>query len=223
MINKVPVYRNQQPSLSKKSADSALEQFRQAVDRMEQTILVPTKLMDMPLTIDTTSADLNSENVSDAISVLSGAVLNFFLAELQEAMTDLHNIYTTLRSLRDELNWTGLATAFGTPTESLSAATAGLLLGNSRQQPWTGSMASLVESSSSSSAYSSYGGSSGSDSESLAGEETASSIGGSDVAVELTDQFRRHVTGLHRTMERMTHMAGYVTQRYQAEVGCDMD
>lgn len=55
-------YRDTRPSLSKKSTDSALEQFRQAVERMEQAILVPTRLMDLPLG-DPQLRELTGENV----------------------------------------------------------------------------------------------------------------------------------------------------------------
>ncbi|KAK6619756.1 hypothetical protein RUM43_012520 [Polyplax serrata] len=61
-----------------------------------------------------------------------------------------------------------------------------------------------------------------SDTDSEAGNENDSGIedGNSvDPTVQIALNFRRHLTGLHKSLEQMTQAASYLTQRYQHDVG----
>jgi hypothetical protein len=65
-----------------------------------------------------------------------------------------------------------------------------------------------------------------SDSESDAGNENDSGIEaednngqGPDYSLQVAEDFRRHLHGLHHSLQQMTEAAVYLTQRYQNDVG----
>ena len=61
-----------------------------------------------------------------------------------------------------------------------------------------------------------------SDTDSETGNENDSGIedgNAVDPTVKIALNFRRHLTGLHKSLEQMTQAASYLTQRYQHDVG----
>lgn len=202
-----------------------MENFVDAVHEMDDTILVPSRLMD--LKVDTTKPEFAAGRCSSS------------LVALLSTLPDLFTLYTMVRALKNQLQWGGREPAgFGCGSSSSTSddgSTVGLLAaaamphfaglgapllaakGHARR-PSTASMSSTNSSTTSSvisepdSEASSIENDSGIDAELEACTKTIS-------AVELIEQnFQRHLRGLGDTLNQLTEAARYVTKRYQKDV-----
>lgn len=200
-----------------------MENFVDAVHEMDDTILVPSRLMD--LKVDTTKPEFAAGRSSSSLVALLATV------------PDLFTLYTMVRALKNQLQWGGREPAgFGCSDDGSTAslltaamphfggATAGFLgapllaaKGHARR-PSTASMSSTNSSTTSSvisepdSEASSIENDSGIDAELEACTKSIS-------AVELIEQnFQRHLRGLGDTLNQLTEAARYVTKRYQKDV-----
>ncbi|KAK7603672.1 hypothetical protein V9T40_003671 [Parthenolecanium corni] len=205
-----------------------MENFVDAVHEMDDTILVPSRLMD--LKVDTTKPEFAAGRSSSS------------LVALLSTLPDLFTLYTMVRALKNQLQWGGReptgfgcgAAAAATTTDDNSSSAAGQLAahfassvflgapmlaakGHARR-PSTASMSSTNSSTTSSvisepdSEASSIENDSGIDAELEACTKSIS-------AVELIEQnFQRHLRGLGDTLNQLTEAARYVTKRYQKDV-----
>jgi len=185
------------------------------VSEMEDTILVPSRLL-----------DLSVGDAGDTICMKGkrGSTVKDSLAN-----TDLYRLYNIINQMKIELLWSQEPTVaddqmpiksshpVGSPSAELahhhSAAMTGGRLGHVRC-PSTTSMQSVQ--SASSIAWTS-------DSDSENGIEIDSGLEGEECVVDLAsiaaENFKRHLRGLHSSIARMTEAAEYLTLRYQADVG----
>lgn len=199
------------------SVGYAIECFRKAVTKMEKTVLVPRRLMDLPLLDELADCRVYMEDqqaYSATLMILSG-MLQF---------TDLYRIYIALCSLGQELQ--GNSTIV-TATQSYPAPETIV------RQSSVCSLASLMDASSSTSDICSpYGSMKSSRANSITISDSSSSNNGFDrdgsddtsATMEeellLAVQLRQYSIGLRQCLERMTLIAEYLTIRYQIEVGC---
>ncbi|EFN85165.1 hypothetical protein EAI_01249 [Harpegnathos saltator] len=169
-----------------------MEKFVRTVNEMEDTILVPSRLLDL--------------SVGDGGDTMCMKGKRGHTVKDTLANTDLYRLYNIINQMKTELLCPSELTAQQHP------GTIGRL-GHARC-PSTTSMQSVQSASSIVST-------SDSDSEvgieidsGLEGEECAA-----DLASIAAENFRRHLRGLHRSIARMTEAAEYLTLRYQADVG----
>lgn len=190
-----------------------MEKFVRTVSEMEDTILVPSRLL-----------DLSVGDAGDTICMKGkrGGTVKDSLAN-----TDLYRLYNIVNQMKIELLWSQEPTRgtetdeqapirshpVGSPSAEPAAVVSGGRLGHVRC-PSTTSMQSVQSASSLVST---------SDSDSEVGIEIDSGLEGEECAADLAsiaaDNFRRHLRGLHRSIARMTEAAEYLTLRYQADMG----
>ncbi|XP_057326168.1 uncharacterized protein LOC130668105 [Microplitis mediator] len=219
---------NDEPEFSNASILNSMEKFVKAVNEMEETILVPSRLLDLAV------GDAGDTVCQKGKSTIKDTMPN----------TDLYRLYNIVNTLKLELLWSqkssieaqdeeteeednnnrrvvksrpatipSTATTTVTANSTPSAESAAVRLGHTRC-PSTTSMQSA------SSVISSI---SSSDSDSDMGVENDSGLESEDqpdrFANQAADNFRRHLRGLHRSIKRMTQAAEYLSLRYQADVG----
>lgn len=191
-----------------------MENFVEAVHEMDDTILVPSRLLD--LKVDGCKPDCKSS--LSMVAVLGN-------------LPDLFTLYSVVRNLKNQLQWgtkeratdsgseDGTITPYcGSSTPSPTFLTAPLIStkpGHIRR-PSTASMSSTNSSTASVISEPDSEGSiendSGIDAELDACTKTLS-------ALDLMEQnFHRHLRGLSDTLNQLTEAARYVTKRYQKDV-----
>ncbi|XP_032686639.1 uncharacterized protein LOC116851402 isoform X1 [Odontomachus brunneus] len=218
------IARHDEPEFSNASILNSMEKFVRTVSEMEDTILVPSRLLDL--------------SVGDAGDTVCMKGKRGHTVKDALANTDLYRLYNIINQMKTELLWSqeparsadieadqnilknsstcsNGSHPVGSPTELMAQhhpATMGRL-GHARC-PSTTSMQSVQSASSIVST---------SDSDSEVGIEIDSGLEGEECATDLAsiaaENFRRHLRGLHRSIARMTEAAEYLTLRYQADVG----
>ncbi|XP_044010563.1 sestrin homolog isoform X2 [Aphidius gifuensis] len=218
--------RHEEPEFSNASILYSMEKFVKAVNEMEETILVPSRLLDLAV------GDSN-----DTVSQKGLSNINTTMPH-----TDLYRLYNIVNKMKLELLWSqkstdennddddididdrrttkSSSTSLTTTTTSTTSTTSTdhVRLGHARC-PSTTSMQSVQSASSLISSSSSS-----SDTDSDVGIEIDSGMETEDTindryANQAAENFRRHLHGLHRSIKRMTNAAEYLTLRYQADVG----
>ncbi|XP_044595501.1 mid1-interacting protein 1 [Cotesia glomerata] len=224
---------NDEAEFSNASILNSMEKFVKAVNEMDETILVPSRLLDLAV------GDAGDTVCQKGKSTIKDTMPN----------TDLYRLYTIVNTLKVELLWSqkssieaqdeeteeeetnrrqiiksGVTNGVSSPSVSpptpstitgseKSVESAAVRLGHTRC-PSTTSMQSA------SSVISSL---SSSDSDSDMGVENDSGLESEDqpdrLANQAAENFRRHLRGLHRSIKRMTQAAEYLALRYQADVG----
>ncbi|XP_074098154.1 uncharacterized protein LOC141526899 isoform X2 [Cotesia typhae] len=225
---------NDEAEFSNASILNSMEKFVKAVNEMDETILVPSRLLDLAV------GDAGDTVCQKGKSTIKDTMPN----------TDLYRLYNIVNTLKVELLWsqkssieaqdeeteeeetncqqiikygvnnlTVSSPPVSPPTPSTitgsekSGEVAAVRLGHTRC-PSTTSMQSA------SSVISSL---SSSDSDSDMGVENDSGLESEDqpdrLANQAAENFRRHLRGLHRSIKRMTQAAEYLALRYQADVG----
>ncbi|KYN33975.1 hypothetical protein ALC56_11789 [Trachymyrmex septentrionalis] len=208
------IARHDEPEFSNASILNSMEKFVRTVSEMEDTILVPSRLL-----------DLSVGDAGDTICMKGkrGCTVKDTLAN-----TDLYRLYNIINQMKIELLWSQEPTRgtvaddqtpikshpIGSPSELTHHQTISSgRLGHVRC-PSTTSMQSVQ--SASSIAWTS-------DSDSENGIEIDSGLEGEECVVDLAsiaaENFKRHLRGLHSSIARMTEAAEYLTLRYQADVG----
>lgn len=192
---------HKETEFSNQSIMKAMETFVEAVQEMDETILVPCRLMDLQVGDDSDAVGLQLAKRKDSES------------------TNLHSLYSLVNCVKKELLWSSSEprpeeeedsrislqsyTAMNTPSHK----------GHFRR-PSTASMSSTNSSASTIS-----------DTDSEAGIENDSGVEGesdstkSSYTEKFEESFRRHLYGLQRSLEQMSEAAVYLTKRYQSEVG----
>ncbi|KAH0944907.1 hypothetical protein HN011_009354 [Eciton burchellii] len=210
------IARHDEPEFSNASILNSMEKFVRTVSEMEDTILVPSRLL-----------DLSVGDAGDTICMKGkrGSTVKDTLAK-----TDLYRLYNIINRMKIELLWSQepkrdvkadeqapiRSHSIGSPsTESAHhhpAVVTGGRLGHARC-PSTTSMQSVQSASSIVST---------SDSDSELGVEIDSGLENEECIADLAsiaaENFKRHLRGLHRSISRMTEAAEYLTLRYQVDV-----
>ncbi|PNF29185.1 hypothetical protein B7P43_G10781 [Cryptotermes secundus] len=199
-----------------------MEKFVKAVNDMDETILVPCRLMDLKMgdAGDTIVEMKTSSNHPGSAN--SGKRSNSSLNDM--ASTDLYNLYTMINSVKNELLWgqsvppeeddKGQKSQNGGSGSVTSTTVSPATVKGHCRRPSTVSMTSTNSITSIS------------DTDSDAGNENDSGIEaednnrqGPDCSLQVAENFHRHLHGLHRSLQQMTEAAVYLTQRYQNDVG----
>ncbi|XP_001602152.1 uncharacterized protein LOC100118088 [Nasonia vitripennis] len=206
------IARHEEPEFSNASILNSMEKFVRTVNEMEETILVPSRLLDLA--------------VGDASDTICQKAEGKHTIKETLPNTDLYRLYNIVNQMKVELLWSQ-----ENPAENLAdehqeqeaqrakaqvAAMEHARLGHARC-PSTTSMQSVQ------SASSMVSSSSASDSDSDTGIENDSGLESEEPSDRLAnlaaENFKRHLRGLHRSISRMTEAAEYLTLRYQADVG----
>jgi len=232
-----------EPEFSNQSIMNAMEKFVSTVQEMDETILVPCRLMDLKVG-DSSDKIVEGEAKSEIHSMLNHA--------------DLYSLYTMVNAVKNELLWGQNSTPSGEPSNLFVP---GVINGTnyipsgvtslppSHSSPNCINYSSLPEiktHSRNSSASNikpekqihqnhqrrpstgslisthSLTSVSLSDTDSETGNENDSGIEDAnqvDPTLQIALNFRRHLNGLYKSLEQMTSAASYLTQRYQHDVG----
>jgi len=208
-LRKTMSFDNSVSEFSQQSVVFAMERFSRAVANMDETVMVPCKLMDVPVGSD--------PELDKRVPRRSRAMIR----DMQSA--DLHSLYSMLNSLKNELIWTSPATTSSSSTSTSTTATPPSTRTSMVRRPSVNSMTSMasVSSATTSSAYSDSDSESGLDHESTedSGVEAEREPDGEESVEHMANQFRRHLLGLHQCLEHMADAAHYLTHRYQVEIG----
>ncbi|XP_053676944.1 uncharacterized protein LOC128727102 isoform X2 [Anopheles nili] len=213
-----------------------MEKFVKNVNIMDETILVPCRLMDRKVgdTTDTVPAAPKAQHLGSH----HGKKTN--RASIEEVLitSELFEVYKMLKVVKVDLLW-GRQDAEDNVEDSNTVATT-----NSSNTGSSSTGSEKVETNSSISpatiaptsakghtrrpstvsVASSNSASMLSDSESETSAENDSGIESEgnqeqDRSIELAKQFRTHLIGLYRSLEQMSEAANYLTARYQSDVG----
>lgn len=203
------IARHEEPEFSNASILNSMEKFVRSVNEMEETILVPSRLLDLA--------------VGDANDTTCPKPVKHGQSSVRDTMnnTDLYRLYNIINRMKVELLWSQEDPTHANEEQQghtdmiFKEPQAAVKLGHNRC-PSTTSMQSVQSASSIVS-------SSASDSDSDAGIENDSGLESEEPRDRLAnlaaDNFRRHLRGLHRCINKMTEAAEYLTLRYQADVG----
>lgn len=188
---------------SQQSVLSAMDRFVLAVDNMNETVMVPSRLMDM-------SADTKSTTTTNS-------------SPPPPSSLDLHAFYTMLNSVKTELIWgigsdnldnsknkerrTGTTMMMMTPTTNNSTS----IIHQQQQQPITATRRLSTVSSLSLSE-------SETDTESCS-ESDSGLESYDDHSSTVARNFRYHLNGLYGVLQQLTDAADILTCKYQEEVG----
>lgn len=196
------IARNDDTESSPHSIMNVIEKFVKTVNAMDETILVPCRLMDLKVGDDQDpTCDKHNHKKKSKHSV-------------QQALdsTDLFQIYTMLKNVKDGLLWGGQSQETQDIQEN-TLATPLPIKGHVRRP----STVSVASTNSSTSALSD------SDSEAGSGNENDSGI--EEVVQEechterIAHDFQRHLVGLTSSLRQMTEAAQYLAWRYQHDIG----
>lgn len=234
------IARHDDQEFSNQSILNAMEKFVKTVNAMDETILVPCRLMDRKVGDSTDTIPPAEQHQKQHHSHHHGKKTK---ASIREALntSDLFKLYNMLNVVKVDLLWgrqdaveeqqSASAVPMDTtpaPAEykqkSASPAPAEKELSSDSGAAATGSIKGHIRRPSTVSMASSNSASTLSDSESEISAENDSGIesesnADQDKSNELAKQFRTHLLGLYRSLEQMTEAANYLTARYQSDVG----
>jgi len=196
------IARNDDTESSPHSIMNVIEKFVKTVNAMDETILVPCRLMDLKVGDDQDPiCDQHSHKSKSKHSVVQTL-----------GSADLFQIYTMLRNVKDGLQW---GSKFQ-PVQDIQESTlvTPLPIKGHIRRPSTVSVGST---NSSTSALS--------DSDSEAGSSNENDSGIEEVVPEeccterIAHDFQRHLLGLTSSLRQMTEAAQYLVWRYQHDIG----
>lgn len=236
------IARHDDQEFSNQSILNAMEKFVKTVNAMDETILVPCRLMDRKVG-DATDTIPPAEQHQKQHSHHHGKKTNG-KTSIREALntSDLFKLYNMLNVVKVDLLWgrqdaveeqqqqqsASAVPMDTTPADykrkSASPAPAEKEPSSSSDAANGGSIKGHIRRPSTVSMASSNSASTLSDSESEISAENDSGIesesnADQDKSDELAKQFRTHLLGLYRSLEQMTEAANYLTARYQSDVG----
>ena len=183
-----------------------------AVQEMDETILVPCRLMDLKVGDATDSVPPAAEPKTHyKPGVKSVRRPEGFRDTMASA--DLYNLYTLVNTVKNELQW-GMKECpvdEGIDSPAITPVSSSTHIKGHQRRPSNVSVSSTNSSSIS-------------DTDSETGNENDS---GFDTEASpkpectqlVAQNFRRHLHGLYRSLEQMTEAATYLTARYQKDVG----
>lgn len=238
------IARHDDQEFSNQSILNAMEKFVKTVNAMDETILVPCRLMDRKVGDSTDPMEPTEQQKQHSHHVKKSGK-----ASVRDILntSDLFKLYNMLNVVKVDLLWgrqdaeEGSESPMGSTAEnsdvrykqkSTSPAPeqhTQNVSSNSSSSSSAGSDAGSsikghIRRPSTASMASSNSGSTLSDSESEISAENDSGIESEsnvdqDKSTEMAKQFRTHLHGLYRSLEQMTEAANYLTARYQSDVG----
>lgn len=188
------IARHEVPEFSNASILKSMETFVRTVNEMEETILVPSRLLDLAVgdAADTVFVKSKQQHGAGSIKEVLGN-------------TDLYRLYNIVNQMKVELLWSKESSSANTEGDDHETGNRLTKPGHVRC-PSTTSMQSVQSASSIASS---------SDTESDAGIENDSGLESEDSAERRANQaaenFRRHLRGLHQSIKCMTEAAEYLT------------
>ena len=202
------IARHDDTEFSNQSVINVMEKFVKSVNTMDETILVPCRLMDLKVgdEHDPTHSHHNAKTKSDINVTLNS--------------TDLFNLYNMLKSVKGDLLWGQEQTGseeYSSPANNTVPQTTNshLVVKGHVRRPSTVSVASTNSTASSIS-----------DNESDVGIENDSGIEEpsqvDDRTLQVAKNFRRHLVGITNSLKQLTEAANYLTDRYQHGIGSSM-
>ncbi|XP_019880336.1 mid1-interacting protein 1-like [Aethina tumida] len=200
------IARNDDKEFSHQSILNVMETFVKTVNTMDETILVPCRLMDLkvgdendPSLAENQKKHGKKETVQDLLNA-----------------TDLFEIYNMLNSVKDGLLWGGESTNVAEPTASVAAVNAAPAKKGHVRRPST---VSVTSTNSSASTISDSESDAGSTNENDSGIEESTQEFVEESTQKVATDFRRHLHGLTKSLKQMTEAAHYLTWRYQHDIG----
>lgn len=225
------IARHDDQEFSNQSILNAMEKFVKTVNAMDETILVPCRLMDRKVgdATDTMPADQQQLKQHSHHGKKTGK------PSVRDALntSDLFKLYNMLNVVKVDLLWgrqdseeQQQSSPMDTTPEykQKSASPAPAAAAEQTSDSGSSSIKGHIRRPSTVSMASSNSASTLSDSESEISAENDSGIeseaaADQDKSTELAKQFRAHLLGLYRSLEQMTEAANYLTARYQSDVG----
>jgi len=213
------IARNDGQEFSRESIVNLMEKFVKTVNVMDETILVPCRLMDR-------SVGDSSDNVPEIPKSPHHNKRKGTSVHENLNSAELFNLYNMLNGVKTDLLWG--RNSEEQPEETLAnqksiakTESQSVIVDTTKQQKGhvrRPSTASVASSNSSTNTLS--------DTESEISNENDSGIESEsnnnheqDRSTELAKQYRTHLLGLYRCLEQMTEAANYLTARYQSDVG----
>jgi len=214
------IARNDGQEFSRESIVNLMEKFVKTVNVMDETILVPCRLMDR-------SVGDSADNVPEMPKSPHHNKRKGTSVHENLNSAELFNLYNMLNGVKTDLLWG--RNSEEQPEETLAAqksiakteSQSTIIDSSAKQQKGhirRPSTASVASSNSSTNTLS--------DTESELSNENDSGIESEsnnnheqDKSTELARQYRTHLLGLYRCLEQMTEAANYLTARYQSDVG----
>lgn len=215
------IARNDGQEFSRESIVNLMEKFVKTVNVMDETILVPCRLMDR-------SVGDSSDNVPELPKSPHHNKRKGTSVHENLNSAELFNLYNMLNGVKTDLLWGRNSeeqpeeTLAGQKSIAKTESSQSILTDSSAKQQKghvrRPSTASVASSNSSTNTLS--------DTESEISNENDSGIESEsnnnheqDKSTELARQYRTHLLGLYRCLEQMTEAANYLTARYQSDVG----
>lgn len=201
------IARHDETEFSNQSILNAMEKFVKSVNIMDETILVPCRLMDLKVgdaqdvTEETSTKkhgqNAKRENIKDLLS-----------------SADLFDLFNMLNSVKVDLLWAqsngeNVPEKIEQQPNSKPVQTKG-----HNRRPSTVSMAST---NSAASVISDSESDTGNENDS--GIEAEEPVENKDPTQMIANNFRRHLNGLYTSLQQLTDAANYLTKRYQHDVG----
>ncbi|XP_055706751.1 uncharacterized protein LOC129803900 isoform X1 [Phlebotomus papatasi] len=221
------IARHDDQEFSNQSIINVMEKFVKTVNAMDETILVPSRLMDRQVGDSTDTVPVSPKNFHHGHS--KSKKRDTVREYLNSA--DLLKLYNMLNLVKNDLLWARNDTTEEAVKQEKSTGELSTNLVKEEQASKSGetkeevaTVKGHVRRPSTISMSSSNSVSTLSDSESEISNENDSGIESErrrdlDKSQELAKQFRTHLLGLYRSLEQMTEAANYLTARYQSDVG----
>lgn len=210
------IARHDETEFSNQSILNAMEKFVKSVNIMDETILVPCRLMDLKV------GDAQDVTVTEA-SKKHGTSKSKNSVKDTLNSADLFDLFNMLNAVKVDLLWgqnSGEHNGAGdkpTTTGNTLAMPVNAITHSSKGHVRRPSTVSMTSTNSVASVIS--------DSESDTGNENDSGIEAEEPGEKrdpthlVSQNFRRHLTGLYCSLQQLTEAANYLTTRYQHDVG----
>jgi hypothetical protein len=194
---------------------SSMDRFVQTVDDMNETILVPCRLMDMKF-----DQSMVSEKEMDKESVIGKRLM----ANLNGV--DLFQFYTMLNSVKNDLKWGSLAQSVPKVQNSSTVPSAPSVISSSNSSS-SQSLSQVPQTQNSEvkgharrpSTVSTTSSASASDTEFSELNEDSGVEAEEEYSTTMAETFHHHLNGLQQSLRDLTIAADYVTTRYNNDLG----
>ncbi|XP_065165142.1 mid1-interacting protein 1A [Atheta coriaria] len=217
------IARHDETEFSNQSILNAMEKFVKSVNTMDETILVPCRLMDLKVGDD---QDPSAKQTAVSANASANGKSKQNIGNLLNS-ADLFDVYNMLNNIKENLLWGQAQSADfeeeSTPEVKPQPVKEQVQVQGQSQTHQKGHVRrpSTVSVSSTNSA------SSISDSDSEIGADGAENDSGieeshqdvADRTAQVAHNFRRHLHGLTRSLKQLTDAAQYLTTRYQHDIG----
>nr|CAD7459976.1 unnamed protein product [Timema tahoe] len=206
MVNRMRISHAGEHEFSNRSVMNAIEKFVKAVNEMNDTILVPCRLIDLHVGDDTDTL-VSSFNLFKPPLCSNNGKHSSNVPGM-----NLFGLYTMINEVRNQLIW-GQSTSSKNEAKHKSitpVSSSSSISSNTKGHARTPSSASMASTSSATSI---------SDVDIDTGNEIDSKTDSDDSPLDLpqliSEDFTQHLQGLYHSLEQLTEVALYLTSRYQ--------